>query len=372
MWNLAFYVIVAILVILLRFGTFIVFEGSNVIITQFGEIVGPRYDKPGVYVRIPLIHHTNYFDVRLQVWEGYQNYVPTSDKLYVGVESVVVWKIADPALFLESLGTEEKARDRIESILQGAIKDVVSSHALVDTVRSTNNVLAARGTADKIDHADITDGMSAKVEDDILSDLESVSVGRVHLTNQMLEMAATDAAPLGIKIYSVLIKKLSYLRPVELMVYERMISERLRVAERLRSLGRSESERIRGEAAQRVQEIISPAVREAEAIKGQADAEATATYGKAFGQDPDFYRFWRTLAAYRKALPEQAAIIDSLDSNFFRMMRGRSDSESTASAAVKQAQAQPPVPDVEAAVASEAANDALGDSGPLPIPDVER
>ena len=370
MWNLAFYLIVATLAILLRFGTFIVFEGSNVIITPFGEIVGPRYETPGLYFRIPLIHHANYFDVRLQVWEGYQNYVPTSDKLYVGVESVVVWKIDDPELFLETLGTEKNARDRIESILQGAVKDVVASHPLVDTVRSTNNVLAARGKADKIDRADITDGMSAKVEDDILSDLESVSVGRVHLTNQMLEIAATDAAPLGIKIYSVFIKKLSYLRPVELMVYERMISERLRVAERLRSIGRSESERIRGEAAQRVQEIISPAVRESETIKGQADAEATATYGKAFGQDPDFYRFWRTLAAYRKALPEQAAIIDSLDSNFFRMMRGRSDSESSATAAVKQV--QPPVPDVEAAVASEAAKHALGDSGPLPIPDVER
>ena len=358
--------------VLLRSGTFIVFEGSNVIITQFGKIVGQRYDKPGLYFRIPLIQRANYFDVRLQLWEGHQNYVPTKDKLYVGVETTVVWKINDPELFLQTLSTENNARDRIESILHGAVKDVVASHALVDTVRSTNNVLAARGKSDKIAHADITDGMSAKVEDDILSDLESVVVGRVHLTNQMLDLAATDAAALGIKIHSVFIKKLSYLRPVELMVYDRMISERLRVAERLRSIGRSESERIRGEAAQRVQEIISPAVRESEVIKGEADAEATATYGKAFGQDPDFYRFWRTLAAYRKALPEQAAIIDSLDSNFFRMMRGRSDSESTASAAVKQAQAQPPVPDVEAAVAREAANDALGDSGPLPIPDVER
>ncbi len=325
MWHVLFYAIVATFALLLRFGTFIVFEGSNVIITQFGEIIGDVYEKPGLYFRVPVIHKTHFFDARLQTWEGFQNYVPTRDKLYVGVETVAHWHIEDAAKFLETLGTERATRERLDSILNGAVKDVVSAHPLVDTVRSTNTVLATRGKAEKIARADIADGMAARVEDEILNDLESVVVGRVHLANKMLQLAASEAQPLGIKVVAVYIKKISYHPPVERMVYDRMISERHRVAERLLSIGRSESERIRGEAAQRVQEIVSPAVQEAESIKGKADAEATELYARTFGQDPDFYRFWRTLAAYRKSLPERAEIIGSLDSNFFRMMRERAD-----------------------------------------------
>jgi membrane protease subunit HflC len=325
MWNVLFYAIVATFALLLRFGTFIVFEGSNVILTQFGEIIGDTYATPGLYFRVPVIHQAHFFDVRIQTWEGYQNYVPTRDKLYVGVETVAHWRIEDPARFLETLGTEEATRERMDSILNGAVKDVVSAHPLVDTVRSTNSVLATRGKAERIANADIADGMSAKVEDEILTDLESVVVGRVHLSNKMLQLAASEAEPLGIKVVAVYIKKISYHPPVERMVFDRMISERHRVAERLRSIGRSESERIRGEASQRVQEIVSPAVQEAERIKGEADAEATELYARTFGQDADFYRFWRTLSAYRKALPERAEIIGSLDSNFFRMMRERAD-----------------------------------------------
>jgi membrane protease subunit HflC len=320
MWNIAFYLIIATFAVLLRFGTFIVYEGSQVILTQFGAIVGAPYSEPGLYFRLPFLQRTHYFDARIQTWEGYQNYVPTRDRLYIGVETVAHWRIRDPALFLETLLTEKAAKERLESIIGGAVKDAVAGHGLVDTVRSTNNVLANRGQAEKINQADLTDGTSAEVEDSILSDLESVSVGRLHLSEKMLQTASTDAESLGIEILNVFIKRITYNPTVERMVFERMISERHRVAERLRSIGRSESERIRGEMAEDTQDIIAPAVREAEILKGEADAKATRVYAEAFGKDPEFYRFWRTLGAYQTALPERAQILGSLDSRFFRLL----------------------------------------------------
>ncbi|MGA1677775.1 MAG: SPFH domain-containing protein, partial [Pseudomonadales bacterium] len=136
MWNIAFYLILATFAVLLRFGTFIVYEGSQVILTQFGAIVGSPYSEPGLYFRLPFLQRTHYFDSRIQTWEGYQNYVPTRDRLYIGVETVAHWRIRDPGLFLETLFTDKAARARLDSIIGGAVKDAVAAHGLVDTVRS--------------------------------------------------------------------------------------------------------------------------------------------------------------------------------------------------------------------------------------------
>ena len=140
MWNIAFYLTVVTIAVLLRFGAFIVYEGSQVIVTQFGAIVGSEYENPGLYFRLPLIQKTNYFDMRIRTWHGKANYMPTKDRLYVGVETVAHWRISDPGRFLEIVNTEKVARERLESILTGAVKDVIAANALVDTVRSTNNV----------------------------------------------------------------------------------------------------------------------------------------------------------------------------------------------------------------------------------------
>ncbi|MGA1370549.1 MAG: protease modulator HflC [Pseudomonadales bacterium] len=190
--------------------------------------------------------------------------------------------------------------------------------------------------------------MSAEVEDSILSDLESVSVGRMHLSEKMLQNASTDAESLGIEILNVFIKRITYNPTVERMVFERMISERHRVAERLRSIGRSESERIRGAMAEDVQDIIAPAAREAEILKGEADAKAIRVYAESFGQDPAFYRFWRTLTAYQNALPERAQILGSLDSRFFRLLNeGENTTEASSNATTDGAALVEPSPDLD-------------------------
>ena len=322
MWNFAFFVIMAVVAVCIRVGTFTVYEGQQVVITQLGRIIGEPYQEPGLYFRAPFIQRTNYFDARIETWEGYVNYIPTKDKLYVAVETVAHWRISNPARFLESLGDVPTAMAKLDSILNGAVKDTVSGHALVDTVRNTNRIIATHRRLAREERQKPRTGHTGKLDDEVISELEKVTVGREHLARKMLNTASAQLEPLGVEVLNVLVKKISYEPAVELMVYERMKSERERVAERLLSMGRSERERIRGKSAKDAQEVLAPAVRAAEEIKGQADADAVKIYAESFGKDENFYRFWRSLMAYRHALPEKAELIGATDTAFFDAMRG--------------------------------------------------
>ncbi len=323
MWNFAFFLIVAVTAVGVRLGTFTVYEGQQVVITQLGRIIGKPYQEPGLYFRVPFIQYANYLDARVETWEGYVNYVPTKDKLYVAVETVAHWRISDPSRFLESLGDMPTAEAKLDSIFNGAVKDSVSGHALVDAVRNTNRIVATKRRLAREESTAPHTGKGAQLDDEVTSELERVTVGREHLTRIMLDAAALQLEPLGVEVLNVLIKKISYEPAVELMVYERMTSERERVAERLLSMGRGERERIRGKSARDAQTILAPAVREAEIIKGDADAEAVRVYAESFGRDAEFYRFWRSLMAYRHALPEKAELIGATDTSFFDAMHGR-------------------------------------------------
>lgn len=361
MWNFAFFVIMAVVAVCIRVGTFTVYEGQQVVITQLGRIIGEPYQEPGLYFRAPFIQRTNYFDARIETWEGYVNYVPTKDKLYVAVETVAHWRIINPARFLESLGDVPTATAKLDSILNGAVKDTVSGHALVDTVRNTNRIIATHRRLAREEHAKPHTGHTGKLDDEVISELEKVTVGREHLARKMLNVASAQLEPLGVEVLNVLVKKISYEPAVELMVYERMKSERERVAERLLSMGRSERERIRGKAAKDAQEVLAPAVRSAEEIKGRADAEAIKVYGESFGKDENFYRFWRSLMAYRHALPEKAELIGATDTAFFDAMRGFTGQGATESAALSAPVLQAPAKSVETTRPAAGAGGAVSD-----------
>lgn len=322
MWNFTFFLIVAVVAVGVRLGTFIVYEGQQVVITQLGRIIGEPYQEPGFYFRVPFIQHTNYLDARIETWEGYVNYIPTKDKLYVAVETIAHWRITDPSQFLESFGDMPTALAKLDSIFNSAVKDTVSGHALVDSVRNTNRIIAVKRKMALEESAVPHTGKAASLDDEVAAEMEKVTVGREHLSRKMLDSAAQQLDQLGVEVLNILVKKISYESVVELMVYERMSSERERVAERLLSMGRSERERIRGKSARDAQTILAPAVRQAEVIKGDADAEAVRVYGESFGKDADFYRFWRSLMAYRRALPEKAKLVGATDTAFFDAMRG--------------------------------------------------
>ena len=323
--NVSFFIIVATFGVLFRLGSFIVYEGSQVTVTQFGRIIDKPYQEPGVYFRIPFIQKTHYLEKRIETWEGYVDYIPTADRQYMAIESIAHWRIEDPVVFLEALGTRELAESRLDSILNGALKDMISSHKLVDTVRNSNRILNEKRAELDVDIKGTANlrALEQQLNDAVASTLESVTVGREHLTRKMVSQAAAELKLLGIELVNMYIKRISYAPSVELRVYERMTSERTRVAERLVSLGRGERERILGQLSKDAQEILAPAQREAEIIRGQADAMALETYREAFGKDPEFYDFWRSLQAYRVSLPDNTEIVSSTESKYYNVLFDR-------------------------------------------------
>ncbi len=152
-------------------------------------------------------------------------------------------------------------------------------------------------------------------------DAESIGIGRGEITDQILAMAAEQMPRYGIELVDVRIKRVNYVEEVRLKVYERMISERRRIAERYRSEGQGESAEIRGQKEKELERITSEAYRIAEDIKGGADAEATSIYADAFGRDPEFYSFLRTLESYKETIGEESILILTTDSDYFRYLK---------------------------------------------------
>ncbi len=327
--NVSFFIIVATLGVLVRLGTFVVYEGSQVTVTQFGRILERPYQEPGIYFRVPFIQKTHYMEKRIETWEGYVDYIPTADRQYMAVESVAHWRIENPIVFMEALGSTELAETRLDSILNGTLKDMISSHKLVDTVRNSNRILNEKRAELDVDVKGTANlrALEQQLNDAIVSTLESVTVGREHLTRKMVSEAAAELEHLGIELLNMYIKRISYAPSVELRVYERMTSERTRVAERLVSLGRGERERILGQLSKDAQDILAPAQRDAEIIRGRADARALKTYRHAFGKDPEFYNFWRSLQAYRVSLPENTEIVSSTESEYYDVLFDRRRTE---------------------------------------------
>ena len=322
MWNVVFFLIVASVGVAIRLGTYVVDEGTQVVITQFGEIVGEPSVEPGIYFRISLIQEAHYLEKRIETWQGYIDYIPTKDRQYVAVQSVAHWRIEDPILYMEALGSKELAKSRMDSIINGAVKDMVSTHAMVDTIRNSNRIVNERQEAAMRSEEGMAQqaGLRDQLKHSVTSNLELVTTGREHLTQKMFAESSAELHKLGIDVVGVFVERVSYEPEVERKVYERMISERNRISERLKSLGRGERERLLGQLAHDSNAILGPAIQKAEIIRGEADSAALEMYGEAFGQDPEFYNFWRSIQAYRSSLSHSTTIITSTESNYYRRL----------------------------------------------------
>ena len=322
MWNVVFFLIVASVGVAIRLGTYVVDEGTQVVITQFGEIVGEPSVEPGIYFRIPLIQEAHYLEKRIETWQGYIDYIPTKDRQYVAVQSVAHWRIEDPILYMEALGSKDLAKSRMDSIINGAVKDMVSTHAMVDTIRNSNRIVNERQEAAMRSEEGMAQqaGLRDQLKHSVTSNLELVTTGREHLTQKMFAESSAELHKLGIDVVGVFVERVSYEPEVERKVYERMISERNRISERLKSLGRGERERLLGQLAHDSNAILGPAIQKAEIIRGEADSAALEMYGEAFGQDPEFYNFWRSIQAYRSSLSHSTTIITSTESNYYRRL----------------------------------------------------
>ena len=149
-----------------------------------------------------------------------------------------------------------------------------------------------------------------------------VFVGRDQIDTGILNQAKPKLSNFGIELVDVKIKRVNYVEEVRTSVYDRMIAERKQIAEKFRSEGKGEAQKILGEKERELKRIKSEAYRTAQEVKGKADAESTRLYAKAYGLDPEFYSFVKTLEVYNEALSENSSIILSTDSEIFKYMKG--------------------------------------------------
>ncbi len=304
--------IIGILVLLGLFGVgnalYIVDETQQVVITQFGEPKGDPVTTPGLKMRIPFIQKANYFDKRFLEWDGDPNEVPTRDKRFIHVDTYARWRITDPLKYFQRLRNELRAQSRLDDILDGETRNVIANHDLIEVVRSSNREFAVS--------EEVVGEASTQVS-------EIIEQGRARLAAEVLRAAQTRTEDLGIEILDFRFKRINYVEEVRLEVYNRMISERNRIAEQFRSEGAGESARINGERERELKEITSEAYRLAQAIKGRADAEAADIYAGAYNRDAEFYRFLKTMEVLKETLDSTTVLVLSTNSDFLRYL-GRS------------------------------------------------
>jgi membrane protease subunit HflC len=262
---------------------FTVDQRQRALLRQFGEIVKTDFE-PGLHFKLPFVHNVLAFDRRMLTLDNQTENFLTLEKKNVKVDFFVKWRIANTAVYYRATGGDESvAMDRLAASINRGLRDQFASHTIQQALSS------ARG--------DVTKALEPTVEE-------------------------IDSA-LGIQIVDVRVKRIDFPDDVREKVYERMRAERTRVASELRARGAEEAEKIRATADQQAQITIADAYGEAERTRGEGDAKAADIYARAYGQDAEFYRFWRSLLAYRESMHgKQDVLVIEPDSEFFRYFKG--------------------------------------------------
>lgn len=302
-------VIAGVILLILLDGVFILNEREQVVITQFGKPVGEAIIEPGVHFKLPIVQKTNVFDKRYLEWDGDRNQVPTKDKKFIFVDTYARWQIVDPLQFFKRLRDETGAQSRLDDILDGETRNAVANNELGELIRSTNREVQS----DEL------------ISDAVGDTLVPIQIGREKIQDIVLQEANKRTDDLGIQILDFRFKRINYVEEVREKVYERMISERNRIADKFRSEGQGEASRISGQRDRDLKEIQSEAFRKAEEIKGKADAEAAAIYASAYNRNTssrDLYAFLRSMESFQKTFDQQTTIVLSTESEFFRYLNG--------------------------------------------------
>lgn len=306
--SIVFIVIIsaAIVLICLKGSLYVVDVRSQAVITQFGKPTR-TITEPGLYSKAPFIQEIRYFDKRLLEWSGEPSDILTRDKENIGVGTWARWKITDPLKFYTSLGTESRGQGLLDEIIESAVKNVVSAYTLKEVLRNTNRKLEY--TTKELEVAEDTKKVL-------------ITMGRDKIIEEIRKMAVHSLeGRYGIELVDVRIKYINYVEAVIPKIYDRMRSERIRIANKYESEGRREEAEILGSMKKELERIESEGYRTAEETKGQANAEAIRIYADAYEKAPEFYSFIKTLETYENTFNKQTHLILSTDGEYFKYLK---------------------------------------------------
>jgi modulator of FtsH protease HflC len=309
MKRIIFYIILALILLGAYSSLYIVNETQQVVKTRFGKPIGRPVTEPGIHIKIPYFDVLHYFDKRYLEWDGRPNQIPTKDKRFIWVDTYARWRISDPLKFYQRLYNEQGAHSRLDDIIDGETRNAVAGHDIIEIVRKSNR-------EPMIDTTEIEENV----------EMDPINVGREKIGDMILDTAQRRCEDLGIEILDFEFKRINYVEEVQQKVFERMISERKRIADKYRSEGQGEASRISGEKERELLRIQSEAYRKAQEIKGKADAEATAIYNRAYNRNPDtreFYQFMKTMETYLNTIDSSTTIMLSTDSDFYKYLRSK-------------------------------------------------
>ena len=275
--------IVATVLVIMAMSIFTVDQRQFAVVFQLGEMKR-AIAEPGLYFKVPMVQNVRYFEKRIITLDNNEpECFITSEKKNVLVDSYIKWRIVDPQLYYISVGGDEsRAKTRLNQTVNAGLREEFGKRTVHDVVS---------GERDKV-------------------------------MEQMREKADQDARKIGVQIVDVRLKRVELPTEVSEAVYRRMEAERKRVANELRSEGSAEAEKIRADADRQREVIVAEAYRDAQKIKGEGDAKATNTYAQAFGQNPEFYAFYRSLEAYRGSFKSKSdVLVVEPNSEFFKYMK---------------------------------------------------
>jgi len=279
-------------------------EGKQAIITQFGKPVG-EVTEAGLYFKVPFIQNVNRLEKRLLPWDGDPENMQTRDKKRIFIDVWARWRITDPMRFYQAVRTERRGYKILDDLVDASVRDVVASHNLIEVVRSSNRKLLYE---------------TEELEREAAEKHKSVETGREKMEEEILKSAGKELerGRYGMELTDVRIKRVNYIETVRNSVYERMRSERLRIAKLFESEAQEEKNKILGKMQKELEEITGQMQEKSAELRGKADAEVIEIAAKGFSQSPELFRFLRRIEAYKKSLAGGTRLILSTDNDFLR------------------------------------------------------
>ena len=308
----AVFAVALVLFLILSGAFYTVDQTEQVIITQFGQPVGDPITEPGLHFKIPFVQSVNSLDKRFLEWDGAPVAIPTRDKTYIHVNTFARWRIEDPKLYFVRLHDERSAQSRLEDILGSETRNSIAKHDLIEIVRTDKNRQPLRDET-------LKGGPTGTI-----GVLPRIEFGRLKIEEEIKAAATQKLAEFGIAVLDFRIKRVNYNPDVLDRIYQRMISERLQIAQRFRSEGEGQSARIAGQRERDLNEIQSNAYRRVQEIRGEADAKATEIYARAYTQNPqaaEFYALLKTLETYHKIFSKDSTLVLSTGSDIFALLQ---------------------------------------------------
>ena len=297
-------VIAALVVVFLMMGPlYIINEGSQAVVTRFGEIVD-SHTEAGLYIKVPFIDMVTTYPKLILSMDGDAQRIPTKENQFIIVDTTSRWRISDPEQFYQSFKTLDNAYTRISDIIDSATRTIITQNRLSEVIRTSNIINTAEdtGSTEFSEDADTAAQIDSLVNAKTTS--ETVTKGRRQLSIEMANEARKMMPEYGIELIDILLRQIKYSDEMTSSVYNRMIKERNQVAEAYRSVGEGRKADKMGQLEKDKLSIESEAYRKAEEIKGNADAEATRIYAEAYALDPEFYTFWKSLESYKTTMPK--------------------------------------------------------------------